>query len=569
MGGSPVPRSHQLLSVSVVNTANHIAFARLAYQDGSASGGDFPLSNDALFAPGAEVEVLAGAGNQPDLLFKGLVVRQRLKVREGSPPQLIVECRHAATKMSLKRHGATYLDMTDGDVIGQLCSDAGINMTAASTTVSHKHLVQCDCTDWDFLVTRAQANGQLVLTRGADLETRAPDASAAAVASLNYGATLLEFDAEVDARQQTQAVKTLTWSAADQAVHTLDASPPSFSGPGDLKPDDLAAAMGVDALELRHAMLPDAEATAAADARFAHARLDQVSGRAMCIGLGQVQPGDVVELAGVGQHFSGKVLVTGVRHEMDTVLGWRTHLQFGGVPEDPARRERLEARRSTSLLAPAHGLQIGVVTDNEDPENEFRVRVRLPLVDPASDGVWARVAAGDAGDQRGVMIRPEIGDEVVVGFLDDDPRAAVILGMLHSSAKAAPLTPSNDNHEKVFVSRSGIKLHINDDKVVLTITTPAEQQLIFDDDQGSVLLKDKNGNSIKLDSNGITVESAKALNIKTGTDTKLDIGAAGEIKTAAALDIKAGAALKLEGSGGLEATTPAIAKLKGSLVQIN
>ena len=105
--------------------------------------------------------------------------------------------------------------------------------------------------------------------------------------------------------------------------------------------------------------------------------------------------------------------------------------------------------------------------------------------------------------------------------------------------------------------------------MILTITTPAEQQLVFDDDQGSVLLKDKNGNSIKLDSAGITIESGAALHIKTSTETKLDIGSSGEIKTSAGLDIKAGAALKLEGSAGAELSTPAIAKVKGSLVQIN
>jgi len=568
VGGSPVPRTHQLMSVSVLNTANHIASARLAYRDGDAPGGDFPLSNDALFAPGAEVEILAGAA-QPDLLFTGLVVRQSLTVREASPPQLVIECRHAATRMSLKRRGATYLDLTDSDVIGQLLSDAGINATVASTRLSHPHLVQYDTSDWDFLVTRAQANGQLVLTRGADIETRLPSVSGTALATLEFGATLLEFDGQIDAREQTQAVRTLTWNAADQEVHTLDASPPSFTGPGNYPPDDLAAAMGVDALELRHVMIPDGEATAAADARFVRARLDQVSGRAMCLGLGQVLPGDVVELAGVGDRFNGKVLVTGVRHEMDPVQGWRTHLQFGGVAEDPARRQRLDARRTTSLLAPAHGLQVGVVTDNEDPENEFRVRVRLALVDPASDGVWARVASADAGNNRGVMVRPEISDEVVVGFFDDDPRAAVVLGMLHSSAHPATLTPSNDNHEKVFVSRSGIKLHIDDDKVVLTLSTPGEQQLVFDDDQGSVLLKDKNGNSIKLDSEGITVESGAALTIKTTGETKFDIGSSGEIKTSAGMAIKAGAELKMEGGAGAELSTSAIATLKGSLVKIN
>jgi uncharacterized protein involved in type VI secretion and phage assembly len=216
-----------------------------------------------------------------------------------------------------------------------------------------------------------------------------------------------------------------------------------------------------------------------------------------------------------------------------------------------------------------HGLQVGVVSDNEDPQGEFRVRVRLPLVDPDSDGVWARVAAADAGDNRGVMIRPEIGDEVVVGFFDDDPRAAVILGMLHSSAKPAPLTPSNDNHEKVFRSRSGIRIHMDDDKVVLTLTTPAEQQIVFDDDKGEVLLKDKNGNSLRRDSGGITIECCDTLSIKTKGSTQLDVGSNAELKSATGTEIKAGTSLKLEGSAGAELSSPAVTQVKGALVQIN
>lgn len=552
VNGSPVPRTEQLLSVSVVSSANHIATARLAYRDGAAASGDFALSGGNLFVPGAAIEILAGAGSSPDLLFKGLVVRQRLKVREGSPPQLIVDCRHAATRMSIRRRGANFLDMTDSDVIGQLFSDAGLNATVASTGASHKHLVQYDCSDWDFAVARAQACGQLVLTRGADIETRVPAVSGSPVATLAFGATLMELDAEIDARSQTQAVKTLTWSAADQAVHTLDASPPSFTGPGNLAADDLAQAVGTDELALRHAMLPDPEATALAEARFVQARLDKVSGRAMCAGLGQVLPGDVVELAGVGDRFNGQVLVTGVRHEMDSSQGWRTHLQFGGVAEDPERRRRLEGGGSAGLLAPVHGLQIGVVTDNEDPDGEFRVRVRLPLVDPSGDGVWARVASSDAGSDRGLMVRPEISDEVVVGFLDDDPRCPVLLGMLHSSAHAAPLTPSNDNDEKLFKSRSGIQVLVNDKDTMITLSTPGGHRLVLDDKNGAIVLEDSNGSSLKLDSNGVKVTSAAAL----------------ALESQAATEIKAGAELKAEGSSGAEIGSSATTKIKGSQVQI-
>lgn len=568
VNGTAVPRTHQLLAASVVNTANHIASARLAYRDGAADVSDFTLSNDSLFVPGAEVEVQAGAGSQMDTLFKGIVVRQRLKVRDQSASQLIVECRHAATKLSLKRHSANHLDKTDSDVITALLGSEGGQAKVESTSYQHKHLVQYDTTDWDFLVTRAQANGHLVLTRGADIETRKLALQGSPVVTLQYGSTLIELDAEIDAREQTKAVKTLTWSAADQAVHTLDGTAPSFTGPGNLAPDDLADAVAVDVLELRHAMLNNDEATAAADARFVTARLCKASGRAKCEGLGQVQPGDVVELAGVGDRFNGQILVTGVRHEMDLVQGWKTHIQFGGVPEDPERLARLAAARTPSLLAPVHGLQIGVVTDNEDPDSEFRIRVQLPLVD-SSDGVWARLASLDAGKDRGFVLRPEIGDEVVVGFLDDDPRTPVVLGMLHSSAKPAPIAGSNDNHEKGYTSRSGMKLHFNDDKIVLTLSTPGGHTFVLDDDQGSVSLKDSNGNSLLLDDQGITIESCKDLKVKTAGDTKYDIGGAGEIKTSTDCKVEAGAQLKLSGSAGAELQSGATVKVAGSLVNIN
>ena len=72
-----------------------------------------------------------------------------------------------------------------------------------------------------------------------------------------------------------------------------------------------------------------------------------------------------------------------------------------------------------------------------DPDKEDRVQIQLPTVD-ANEGIWARVSSMDAGKGRGSFFRPEIHDEVVVGFLNGDPRHAIILGMLNSSANPAP-----------------------------------------------------------------------------------------------------------------------------------
>jgi Rhs element Vgr protein len=561
VGGEAVPRERQLIAASVVTAANRIASARLVYADGSAAAGSFELASSPLFAPGATVEVLAGAGGAPALLFKGIVVRQSVKVREQSGSQFVVECRHAAARLALTRRSANHLDQKDSEVIETLLGATGADTDVEATAVQHAQLVQHDISDWDFSVARALANGRLVLTRGAGLAVRAPALGASSAATLQYGATLLEFDAEIDARAQASAVQTLTWSPADQALHTLDGDEPSFTAAGSFDTDTLAGAAGSAAIARPHATLDDAEATALASAARQLARVNQVSGRAKCIGIGTVQCGDTVTLAGVGDRFNGRVLVTGVRHEMDMVQGWRTHLQFGGIELDEGLQARLVAPRAAQMLAPVAGLQVGVVTDNEDPAGEFRVRVRLPLIDPADDGIWARVASLDAGKERGMMIRPEIGDEVVLGFFDNDPRQPVLLGMLHSSAHAAPLQPSNDNPEKGFVSRSGIQLLFNDETKTLTLSTPAGNTLVLDDDAQGMRLQDQNGNKIELGPDGITIQSTKALTLKSSTESTLEAGSSAGLKAATEL--------KLEGSSSAELSSGGTAKITGGLVQIN
>ena len=557
--GQAVPREHAMQAASVTAAVNRIASARLTFADGAAGVGDFPLSNQDLFKPGAAIEILAGAGADPTLVFKGIVTAQRLKVREASPSTLIVECRHAASRLTLVRRSANFFDQSDSEAIESLLGAAAVKGEVDSTTVRHKQLVQHDCTDWDFINARAGANGLLVFTRGAHLALKKP-ALASAVADLRFGATILAFDAEVDGRLQTSAVKVLSWAAADQAVTTTEGETPAFKTPGNFDADALAEGAGSEALLHRHAALDEAEATALGSAVWQQARLDLASGRVQCVGMAAVLPGDTVKLSGVGARFSGDVLVTGVRQEFDTTQGWKTHLQFGGTSPDPALRERLQMNRTAALLAPVAGLQAAVVTDNEDPDGEFRVRVRLPLVVDGDDGVWARVTSLDAGADRGFFFRPEVGDEVLIGFLDDDPRQPVMLGMLHSSAMAAPLSPSNDNHEKGYKSRSGIEMLFDDKKRVVTLRTPGGNTLVLDDDAKGITLQDQNGNKIVLGPEGITLESSKALSLKSGTE--------GSFEGGTSMDVKAGTALTCEGTASNDIKSGGVVKVAGAVIQL-
>lgn len=543
VGGQPVGREQQLLGAYVIKAVNRISAARLVYLDGSAAAGDFPLSNAATFVPGAEVEILAGATSDAAPIFKGIVVSQAIRVRDSAASQLVVECRHAAAKLTVGAKNAFYLERTDSDVISALLDAAGLQADVEATTVTHAQQVQFRSSDWDYLLARAEANGKLVFTNDGGVAVRAPRLSGSPVCTLQYGATILELDAEIDARSQYAAVKSVTWDPARQALVEREAADPAISAPGNLASSDLAAVAALPSFELRHASLGEEEAQAWADAQWLKSQLSRVSGRAKCQGIATVNPGDLVELAGVGARYSGKVFVTGVRQDFDTVQGWKTHVQFGSRDKWPAQ-DRATAPKAGALLPAANGLQVGVVASNEDPEGEHRVRVRLPLVDADADGLWARAASLDAGAERGFFFRPEIGDEVVVGFLEDDPRRAVILGMLHSSAKAAPLAGSDDNHEKAYRSRSGMRLYFNDDTKVALLETPAGNRLTLSEEDQGLKLEDQNGNRIELTPQGIVIESAGSLELKAASDLKMQGPASAELSSTSVTTVK-GATVKI------------------------
>ncbi len=559
--GEEVSSALQVVSVAVMKAVNRIAFATLLIADGDSAQSDFPLSNSEAFIPGKEITIRAGYHSDETDIFRGVVIRHGIKVRHGKPGLLEVFCKDAAVKMTVTRHSAAFADMTDSDIISEIIGRYGLTAEVGTTSVEHKEMVQFYCSDWDFLVTRAEANGMLVLVDDGKISVKTPDVAQDPKLSLLYGATMLEFEAEMDARQQFSGVKSSAWDTANQEWVEQEAADPGVREAGNLDGATLAAVTGEMPL-LRHSgRVASEELSAWANAALLRSRLGKIIGRVRCQGFADLKPGDVLELKGVGERFSGPVLVTAIRHAI-TAKNWESDIQFGLSPEWFSRQVDIIDRPAGGLLPAVNGLQIGVVTQlQDDPEGEHRVLVRLPVVDPQGDGLWARVATLDAGENRGTFFRPEIGDEVVLGFLNDDPRDPVVLGSLHSSAKPAPLDASDENPEKGVITRSGMKMIFNDEVVSLKIETPNGNVLTLSEENGGILLQDENGNKMELNASGITIESAADLTLKASGEVKMEGGAN--------TSIKAGGQFKAEGSGGAEVSTGAVAVLKGSLVQIN
>jgi Rhs element Vgr protein len=558
--GEEISTAFHVLSASVSQELNRIPSASVQLRDGEASHQTFPVSDTEHFVPGKAIEIRLGYRGDTETVFKGLVVTHRIRVRK-SGSLLSLECRDEAVRMTRGRKSRIHLDTTDGDLIDTLIGDHGLKRDVASTKPSLREVVQYDATDWDFVVCRAEANGHVVAVRDGQVTVRPPATDASPVVAAQFGATVLELDAEIDARHQVPGVTATTWNATDQERIEVEGSEPSLPDSGNLSPTELADVLGGDPTVLRHGGgLGDPELQALADAHLLRDRLAKVRGRVRFQGFGGVRAGDVIEVNGIGERFAGPQLVSGVRHTFANG-NWETDVGFGLKPETLLETFPVTSLPAAGLLPSVNGLQVGVVVALEgDPDGEDRIQLRLPLVSTGDDGVWARVATLDAGAERGTFFRPEIDDEVVVGFLDGDPRHPVVLGQVHSSAKPAPVSGADDNHVKGYVSRSKLKLTFDDDGKVASLETPAGNRLTLSEADKAATLEDQNGSSITLGGDGITLESSKDIVLKASGDITFEganVGASAQARFTA------------QGQGGVEISSSGTTVVKGSLVQIN
>ena len=558
--GQELSNIYQVKSIMVQKEVNRIPMAKIVLIDGEASERDFALSNEDLLIPGKSIEITAGYHSDEETIFKGIVIKHNLKIR-AQRTHLIIECKDEAVKMTIGKKSTYFYESKDSEIFEELLGNYSLDKDVEATNYMHPELVQYNASDWDFMISRAQANGKLCFIDDGKVTIAKPDIGQSEIETITYGGSMLDFDAEIDARHQIKKVSSYGWNHADQELLEIDGTDPSVSLNGNIAASDLNAIIGLETMELRHGgAVTDTELQDWADGKWLFQQLAKIRGRVKFQGIASVKPNTILKLEGVGERFNGNAYITGVSHTISDG-NWTVNAQFGLHPEWFSETFDINAQPASGLLPAIAGLQVGVVSQlEEDPDGEERILVQIPIINHEEQGIWCRVASLDAGENRGAFFRPELGDEVIIGFINEDPNDAVVLGMLHSSAKPAPFTASDDNHEKGFVTRSEMKVVFDDDKKSINISTPAGKLIALDEDAGTIVIEDDNSNVVTIDSNGISMESAGDIAIKASGDVTIEGTNVG---------ITANAEFKAEGSAGAEVSTSAIAVLKGSLVQIN
>lgn len=167
-----------------------------------------------------------------------------------------------------------------------------------------------------------------------------------------------------------------------------------------------------------------------------------------------------------------------------------------------------------------YGVFPALVTDIKDPDGQGRVKISLPWSPDTGSSkyeVWARLATMMGGDNRGSWFVPDVNDEVLVAFEAGNPRRPFIVGCLWNGKDKPPesMDGGGNNYKKVLRSRNGVKITLDDqdgqEKMILE--TPGGQKITMKDGPGAVEIVDSNGNSVKLETSGITITAAAKVTV--------------------------------------------------------
>lgn len=192
--------------------------------------------------------------------------------------------------------------------------------------------------------------------------------------------------------------------------------------------------------------------------------------------------------------------------------------------ERSALEELLNSRLPVGLGGRWYGVFPALVSDIKDPDGLGRVKVTLPS-SPDTDGsryeAWARVATLMGGKNRGTWFIPDVNDEVLIVFEAGDPRRPYVIGSLWNGTDSPPesMDGAGNNYKKIVRSRNGVKITLDDTdgRESFIVETPGGQKITMKDGPGTVEIVDSNGNSVKLETSGITVNAAAKVTINAST----------------------------------------------------
>lgn len=575
--GKEIPEKYPLISVKIVKEINRISYAKIVIADGGvASESKFDASDSSNFEPGKKIRIKAGYESKEKLIFKGIVIKHGLKINPDGGSNLVIECRHEAVKLTIGRKNNIFLEKKDSDIISEILNKVGVAKSVKATKNKHLEVVQHYCTDWDFILMRADINGMIVIPDDEKLKIEPANFSSSPTYTVEYGVSMLEFNAEIDARTQLSAVTSYSWDTSNQKLLEAKGDPTKVKLPGTLSQSKVAKVVAPKNYILQSAATIDTPILDTwATSKLAKSNLAFLTGSIKFRGVSEVNPGTMLELAGLSKKFNGNAFVGGVEHKIEGGE-WTTEAKLGLTDDWYFETvNNVDVPLASGMLPGFQGLSIAVVKKiHEDKSGNFKIQVTIPTLQKDNMGLWARLSSFYATKEAGAFFMPEVGDEVIVGFLNGDPQHPIVLGSLYNKKSKPANTADEKNEIKSFTTKTKLKLEFDEKDKKVTIETEKKNTVILDDKSKKITIKDQNDNLVELSDKGITLKSAKdviidAQNLKVKTKANTEVKATADFK-AEGLNVKLKGSAQLGAEGAqVEVKGSAMTTIKGGIVQIN
>lgn len=477
---------------------------------------------------GAKLEILAGGPDDaaPKAMFVGEISSIEPEFRDDG---VFVGFRafdksHALTK---SQHTRVFQDQTIGDIVSAVAGPyfSGVSVEGG-TGGPLQYMMQSGESDWDFIWRLANMIGFELVTDGAAAKFRKVGTQDGEGPWLQYGQSekghrLFSFRPRVSSANIPDKI---TGRYVNEQGSVVEASARVTDGKITSKGPDIGwtGLSGKGEFALPNQIAKDAgEMTRLVEAARDRILASAIEAEGVAEGDPDLRPGVLVEFRGLGK-WNGKYLLSECVHVYRGGSGFRTRFHVAARPKSLLAAVLPEAAQKPAQRVDS--IMQGEVTNLNDPENMGRVRVKLPTMAQESDpeGWWARVASNNAGKDRGILMLPQVGDKVIVGFENGDTRKPFILGSVWDG-KALPgadLVHDDGSFSLMSDSKVFMKAHDNFEfETQKGWTGKAQNAVTFENSTDPFTIK--SGKEIVLDAPKITIKAGMTVEIK-GSQVNVD-----------------------------------------------
>jgi phage protein D len=547
-GDLPPDFAGALVEIRVEQTLNLPDALRIRF----ANDFDMKQIDSGVFDFGKTVEVLMQGPDRDAFVkvFQGEVVSIEGEF-EDEGVYLNVRAYGKGHRLNRAKKNKTFLNQTFSNVAKQVAQEDGLTAEADSDPGgTRKFIQQSNETNWELLVRLAGEIGFIVTEReGKVYFTKAENPLRGGTKPLEWGRELVAFRPRMTGVGQVDEVKVTGWDpAAKQSVVGV-------ATPGDVKlgstigiPRAKAAqsSFGRSSVEIGDRLVTTrTEAAALAKSaleRKANAYLE-ATGKA--IGRPDLKVGDWVDVDKVGRKFKGKYLLSEVVHVYTESKGFMTSFRVSGQ----ATRGIVDTVRPVEKSEWAGSIVVGQVTNNNDPDGLGRVKVKFPTLGDDLESWWARIASPSAGKDRGLLMMPIVGDEVLVAFEHGDTRRPYVIGSLWNG-RAQPGNLVQKDGSLVIQSDKQVQM-----KAKEPISVKGDKELTI---ETTGKIAQKTSNALNLEASQDAGLKGMKVAINATSDITLNANASITIKAAGKVSVEAGGMLTLKSTGVVQVSGSAI-----------